>query len=300
MGNGINETLAYRLAEILTKLNMGQSLDPQALADEFRVNLRTIQRDLNVRFASLPLVKSDGRYRLQETQLGKLTIKDLEKFASLSGIAGLFPKFSEPFLRGAFGPSHSSAWIVKGHNYEDLSGKEDLFANIEQAINEHRHIDFRYTNTKGEIKSYAGLEPYKLLNQKGIWYLAAYGGQTIKSFSVSRVESLQLKHTTFFLDPALEAELHRSETIWHSTTKHRVVLQVKREVATYFKRRKLVPMQEIEGELLNGDILVVTEVAHADELLPIVRYWIPHVRILKPVKFQQQMESGLALYLKAT
>ena len=46
-----HDTLVYRLSEVLTKLNQGDSLDPKALADEFGVNRRTIQRDLNVRFA---------------------------------------------------------------------------------------------------------------------------------------------------------------------------------------------------------------------------------------------------------
>jgi predicted DNA-binding transcriptional regulator YafY len=46
-----HDTLVFRLAQILVKLNQGEKLDPQGLADEFGVNLRTIQRDLNERFA---------------------------------------------------------------------------------------------------------------------------------------------------------------------------------------------------------------------------------------------------------
>jgi hypothetical protein len=38
-------------------------------------------------------------------------------------------------------------------------------------------------------------------------------------------------------------------------------------------------------------------VAQADEVLSIVRYWIPHVRILEPVEFQQKLDAGLAAYL---
>jgi predicted DNA-binding transcriptional regulator YafY len=76
-----HDTLVYRLSAVLTKLNQGDSLDPQALADEFGVNLRTIQRDLNVRFAGLPLVKVNGRYTMDEVHLGKLTIRDIERFA---------------------------------------------------------------------------------------------------------------------------------------------------------------------------------------------------------------------------
>ena len=58
MGNDIHDTLVYRLAQILIKLNQGEKLDPQALADEFGVTLRTVQRDLNERFAYRPLERS--------------------------------------------------------------------------------------------------------------------------------------------------------------------------------------------------------------------------------------------------
>mgnify|MGYP002085913164 FL=1 len=54
-------TLA-RLVDILRRLNEGERLDPKALVAEFRVNPRTIQRDLNERFAFLDLEKKDGLY----------------------------------------------------------------------------------------------------------------------------------------------------------------------------------------------------------------------------------------------
>lgn len=40
-----HDTLVYRLAQILVKLNQGEKLVPLELANEFGVNLRTIQRD---------------------------------------------------------------------------------------------------------------------------------------------------------------------------------------------------------------------------------------------------------------
>ena len=38
------DTIAFRLTEILRRLNEGKKLDPHALVTEFGVNLRTIQR----------------------------------------------------------------------------------------------------------------------------------------------------------------------------------------------------------------------------------------------------------------
>lgn len=299
MANGAHDTLAYRLSEILTKLNMGESLDPQALANEFGVNLRTIQRDLNVRFGCLPLIKSGGRYRMDEAHLGKLTIKDIEHFAMLSGVTGLFPQMTEEFLRHIFDANKDMAWMVKGHSYEDLHEKTSLFADLERAIVGHRHIHFDYTNSQGQHKTHVQVEPYKLINNKGIWYLAAWEADKLKSFSVTKLEALQTEQSTFEPRPNVEKELSSNESIWLGAVRHRVVLRVASAVAGYFKRRKLITNQLIERELENGDILVSTTVAQADEVLPIIRYWIPHIQILEPLNMQMELEAGLACYLKS-
>jgi predicted DNA-binding transcriptional regulator YafY len=154
MTTGHHDTLVYRLAQILVKLNQGEKLDPLALADEFSVNLRTIQRDLNVRFAYLPLQKTDGRYHLDPAFLGKLSTRDIERFASLAGVRGLFPTLTDAFLGDIFDNRIQSALLVKGHNYEDLAGKGDMFRQLERAIVARCHITFDYVKDEGR-KSYA-------------------------------------------------------------------------------------------------------------------------------------------------
>lgn len=293
----VHDTLVYRLSQVLTKLNQGESLDPRALADEFGVNLRTIQRDLNVRFASLPLIKTAGLYRLEPAHLGKLTIKDISQFASLSGVSGLFPQLSEQFLRGVFDSDRKDAWVVMGHHYEDLRGKDAIFSAVEQAIVDHHHIQFTYNKAPGQSKLRQHMEPYKLINQKGIWYVAAWDDGKLKAFTVTKMEGLLVAPTVFAPRAHIDEELAKSDGIWLGVPRQRVVLRIAGEVAEYFKRRQLIPNQQIERELMGGDILVSATVAHADEVLPIVRYWIPHVRILEPVEFQQKLDATLAGYL---
>jgi len=294
-----HDTLVYRLSQVLQKLNQGESLDPQALADEFGVNLRTIQRDLNVRFATLPLVKSAGRYRMDDAHLGRLSLKDIDKFATLAGVSGLFPQLSEQFLRDMFDSQRGSAWLVKGHHYEDLRGQTGVFAVLEQAITSHQHIQFIYSTQRNTDKRYSLVEPYKLINNKGIWYLAAWDDARLKSFSVSKLEALQTQDSHFAPRPHIDHELAASDGIWLGAQRQRVLLRVAGVVAEYFKRRQLIPHQTIERELDGGDILVSTRVAQADEVLPIVRYWLPHVQVLEPLGFQQQLEAGLQAYLDA-
>ena len=187
MSSANHDTLVYRLAQILIKLNQGERLDPLSLADEFGVNPRTIQRDLNERFAYLPLEKVNGSYRLDPVFLGKLSTRDIERFAGLAGVRGLFPSLGDDFLRDIFDSRLRDTMLVRGHHYEDLSGKEVLFKALEAAIAGCRMLTFDYAKADG-VKRYAGVAPYRLLNQKGIWYLAAVARGQIEDLQLLQTE----------------------------------------------------------------------------------------------------------------
>lgn len=296
MTDSHHETLVYRLSQILVKLNQGLKLDPKALADEFKVNLRTIQRDLNERFAYLPLEKLEGHYRLDPTFLGKLSTKDIERFASLAGVRGLFPSLSDDFLRDIFDDRMQGALLVKGHNYEDLRGKEKLFGALEKAIYDRKQVNFDYAK-EGSLKTYAGIAPYKLINHKGIWYLTALDAEKLKSFSFSKIQHLKILDTGFEWDANLDNKISTDDGIWHSDTQREVVLKASSEVAGYFKRRKLIANQVIEKELSDGSLIISAKVSHDNQILPIVRYWIPSLTIISPDSLQAELEQSLATYL---
>ena len=293
-----HDTLVYRLAQMLVKLNQGEKLNPKALADEFGVNLRTIQRDINLRFAYLPLQKTDGYYHLDPTFLGKLSTKDIDRFAGLAGVRGLFPSLSDDFLRDIFDTRIQAAVMVKGHNYENLAGKEVVFRSLEQAIVGRQHIAFDYHKEAG-LKTYSGVAPYKLINHKGIWYLAARDGEKLKAFSFAKIENLHVLESRFSADPNIDKQLIEEDGIWLNDDKKEIVLKIDRAVAGYFKRRKLIANQVIEKELEDGGLIVSAKVGHTNQVVPIVRYWIPHIRIISPEGLQAEMESEISAYLKA-
>lgn len=297
MTSGNHDTLVYRLAQMLVKLNQGEKLDPAALADEFGVNLRTIQRDLNERFAYLPLQKTDGRYHLDVTFLGKLSTKDIERFASLAGVRGLFPSLSDEFLRDIFDSRIQEALLIKGHHYENLAGKESAFRVLEKAIVARRNVAFDYMKAEG-VKSYVSVSPYKLLNIKGIWYLAAVDGAKLKTFSFAKIERLKVLDASFAWSKDVDSKLAAEDGIWFTERQYEVVLKVDADVAGYFKRRKLIANQVIEKELADGGLLISAKVGHQNQVLPIVRYWIPHIKIISPEAWQTDIELGLADYLK--
>ena len=291
-----HDTLVRRLALILVKLNQGEKLDPRQLAIDFNVNLRTIQRDINERFSYLPLEKTRGQYHLDPALLGKLTLKDIDRFASLAGVKGLFPGLSEDFLREIFDSRVQSALLVKGHHYEDLRGKEKAFKQLEQAIIGRQKVGFDYPSDD-RYKCYA-VEPYKLINNKGVWYLAVRHNGNLKTFSFSKIERLALSDVIFSHDDEFDRRLASEDGIWLSEQSIEIVLKVDQVVAAYFKRRKLIANQVIEKELADGSLIVSAKVGHQNQVLPIVRYWIPNIQIISPDGLQGEFEATLRGYLR--
>lgn len=293
----IHDTLVYRLSRILFKLNQGEALDPRALAREFAVNLRTIQRDLNVRLAELQLQKIGSCYVIDPAFLGKFKLPDIQRFASRAGVQGLFPDLVDQFSSNLEGRQYASTLEVRGHNYEDLRGMQAQFKELQTAIVEQRCIRFSYRKSDASDKNVEDAHPYKLLNQKGIWYLIALVQAKLKTYAFTRMSGLWLGDTHFVLEPAVQEKIATNDSMWTSDQKTQLQIIVAAEVAFYFERRKLIPNQVIEQTRPDGSLLVGASISHPNQILPIVRYWIPHVRIVQPVQWQSALEDSLQSYL---
>lgn len=290
-----HDLLAWRLASILVKLNAGERLDIGKLAEEFNVHKRTIQRDLQERFAFLPLEKIDGLYSIEPAYLGRITFRDVERFAGLAGIKGLFPGLDTQFCRELFDSRLNDTLNVHEGNYEDLRQRMGDFRLLQQAISERRKVRFLYQ--KPDERKWVDVAPYRLINHDGIWYLAADHAGQPKSYAFSRIGSLNCLEEIYVHAPRITALLDREDSIWLKEKKTEVTLSVAPAVATYFRRRKLIAQQVIVKEMENGGLIISGKFAHPNQLLPIVRYWIPNVRIISPENWRTEMQQGLQAYL---
>ena len=232
---------------MLVKLNQGERLDPQALAEEFGVNLRTIQRDLNERFAYLPLEKTDGRYHLDPAFLGKLSTRDIERFASLAGVRGLFPSLSDEFLRDIFDARMQSALLVKGHHYEDLAGKEarsgcssrrswrGVTWRSSTARRRGRRRTRRWRRSSSSITRASGTSRGATARSS-----RRFRSRRSSGCGCSRRRSRRIRRS--------RRRCVDEDGIWLGEEKREIVLKISAEVAGYFKRRKLIANQVIEKD----------------------------------------------------
>jgi len=286
-----NETLANRLIDILTRLNSGEKLTINTLAESYDAHPKTIRRDLvRLESCNLPIQKEGKYFYLDPTYLGKLKFKDIQSFARISGIRHLYPKLDVSFIRELL---DSRVYDAKGYFVEDASQFKTLFDVFGEAIRSHQQIGFLY---KGEPRV---VEPYKLVHHHGCWYLAAVSKDELRAYRLSRIELIghQDGLTDFKPTQAILTQLEDEESIWFGQEKQEIILTVHADVALHFQQRQLLPEQNVIKLLDDGGLLLSSRITHITQILPLVRYWIPHLKIVNPEGLQGEMEMGLKEYL---
>ena len=289
-----HDKIATRISLILTKLNNGEKLSVKDLSKEFGVTKRTIQRDLNERLINIPIQKEGDVYSLEAHYLGQLTFDDINNFAIFSGIKQMFPSLNTEVVNTILDKDAYNPYLIKGHNYENLTTTAHEFKLIEKAIIDSKMIELLYKEQQRQV------HPYKLANVKGIWYLVALQEGVIKTFTLSKISNLNSLNRSFSFDEKILSKIENEDSLWFSNKKTEVILKVHHSIAQYFKRRKTLAYQKILEEDEDGSLLISTQMTFEEEVLQIVRYWIPNIHIISPMKLQKKLEESLESYTKET
>ncbi len=282
------DKLAVRLAQILIRLNSGEHFSADELADEFNVDIRTIQRDLNQRLSFMPIKKENGKYSLESFALGKFSFKDIQNFAALSGISELYPKLDQYFISSLLNSKIHNTLLIRNEGYQKIS--YDDFNKVNTAILKYFILYFNYKNKKREVK------PYKLVNYKGIWYVLADEKGKLKHFNFAKIFNLSVSEKVFIPNEKLREQILNDKSMWLGESKE-VLLKLDKKAKEYFFRKNILSNYELIDEDEEHFILS-TQVSYDDEILNIVKQWIPYMRILKPLELKARLENILREYLQ--
>lgn len=138
-----------------------------------------------------------------------------------------------------------------------------------------------------------GLEPYRLVNSKGVWYLFASERGRLKSFSVSKIRSVNVRSEVFDRDPVLDEKIDKEDGVWIGQSLQRLELEASSNIAEYFQRRKILPNQAEVQSFPDGRVRIGCAVATQDQIFPIIRYWLPHLKIIEPVGWADAFHRDL-------
>lgn len=108
---------------------------------------------------------------------------------------------------------------------------------------------------------------------------------------------MQISTKTFACSEEIKEKILGTDSLFFGNQISKIVLQIDEKVAGYFERRDLLPNQELVRKLDNGDLLLICKDVHPREVVPIVQYGIPHIRVISPSGIQEQMTKVLRNYL---
>jgi len=299
----------FRLVSILNKLNGGGKVRSGELAEEFNVSIRSVQRDLDLlNMTGFPLdTLEKGIYSFMPGfSLRKLMLTDEE--ASLLSLFheianSLGKNFSESFhnlVSKVLAKEDPSPFYVKLPGIPANMKNFPFVKELEQAVQGSQKILIKYESAKGLAEHH--LCPLKLVNFEGFWYLLAMpdGKRQYRKFRSEKIKELKVLDETFDPPRNVKAALDRSVNIWFSEQPgEKILLEIDKDAAHYFKKKIYFPEQRIVKEKKDGSLILQTQ-ANFNEVLRTVIQWIPDIRVIKPKELDVRIRALLNTYLKGS
>jgi len=182
-------------------------------------------------------------------------------------------------------------------NIEDISDRFDDVHLIEKAIKEKTELECSYENEReGTFRT--NIQPLKIVNYEGYWYLVALRDDYVEKYYIKTLSNIKSTTKTFTTDGKIEELLENSINIWFKSNIEPFEVKIyANEVATkYFKRRAL-PTQIIESLSQDGKMEFIVRITDEMEIIPIIKYWLPHLRVIEPLWIQEMVDEDLKSYL---
>ena len=294
------DKIITRLTIKLSKFYQGDKLQPKDLSQEFGVSLRTIQRDFKERLLSFPIFYKDKCWQMEsDFKLDRnISIKDsitldiLEEFSKSLGNS--FHTQSSTILNKLKNRQYSP--IFTKLNMEDISNEFDSMIAYEEAILSKNSIKIKYTtDTKvSEVK----INPIKIVNFEGLWYLVATDeNNKLKSYYLKYATIIKVYKNTFTISKKIESILDNAISIWFSDNEpFEVIMEIDNHVAKFFKQKPISNTQTILSE--DDNKMTISIMATSDfEIIPIVKSWIPFIKIVSPVRIQDRVKEEALKFL---
>ncbi len=295
------DKILTRLMNILARLNDGEALSVKELAQEFNVSTKTIQRDFNERLGAFPIYQDKRKWKMQDgfrvektkSIEEQLVLDIMEKITE--GIGGKFATTSHKLLSKIknedFNPIYTKL------NIEDISDRFDDIQVIERAIKNRTELVCSYENEREGIFR-ANIQPIKIVNYEGFWYLVAFRDGYVQKYYIKTLSNIEETTETFTVDENIEELLENSINIWFKADiePFEVKIYADKIATKYFKRRSL-PTQTIETLSQDGTMKFVVTITDEMEIIPIIKYWLPHLRVIEPLWISKVIDEDLVKYI---
>ncbi|MCR9366260.1 WYL domain-containing protein [Vibrio antiquarius] len=289
-----HDKLAKRLGIILTRLNTGEKLHLDDLSREFGVARRTLNRDFNERLNYLPIQRDGACYSLDPKFLGRQTNNELSLLLLNMGFDTLFS--GKHYLsNGVLNNKTTPPFLFKNPQVEDISECASVFEKLIESIQRRNVISFSH-----EGETYEEFHSYKLLNERGLWFIVGTHRNRLESLRVAKIRELVRYEDKYSPDPSIEQKLTGCEYEDKLLPPIDVLIQMSAKGVEAFLNEGNADDFQVLKELDSGEVLVSHQTNNIPLLLRQLKTWLPHAEVLAPDRIRYLLKQELQAYLYST
>ena len=292
-----------RIQDIFELLEKGELFTDKELADRFNVSTKTIQRDIKTLQESYPIATNEYKqyYFLDGFSVANSDLDIDEQLfldvvlESVKDSNGSFEKLSNSIKKKFIAPEWKNSYYIQSQCIEKTDIKSHKEQQIVDAIEDKKQLNILYANKEVVI------EPYKIANFDGIWYVFATDTQTnkMKTFMLVKIKKIKTTNITFNPIKDIDKILDGVHSAWFEDgSSFDVVVKVYPQIAEYFRLRKYISSQSIVKENTDGSLEIKFTISHDEDLDNLVKSWLPHIEVVSPKRFRKRIADELRLYLK--
>lgn len=280
------ETTHQRLMDIIKRLYAGEKLKISALAKDYNVSTKTIQRDLKERLKSSSLIKEGHQFFLKtQGEQEDFIIDFLCNFSKSMG-EEFFLKVCQIFSKYQAIKDDTSFLYLQA---KSLTQKLDIILTLQNAMKKSAQISL---SLKGEQIS--NLQPYKIASINAQWYLFAKREEEMLFLCLEEIEKVKLSRKKFVFS---KDSLRRFEAEFFKEPRTLISLLIYPEIAPLFKQKHFASHQKMiedkDGnliiEFLSNNLLGIEQ-----EILKN----LPYIAVLEPQELRERVEEKVLTYAK--
>ena len=289
------------------------------LLELFSCSTRTLKRyleTLNEQYGLKQKILDRVTYYSLETEVSNIVHEYLTTTDDMTWLIGminssdktLFSKLEEDTKRRLENilSSEKDIFLYQNSPFELLESKEhkQIFRALKSAVknNEYRDIQYRY-NTQVVLEE---LQCLKLIFMENNWYVAvATKEKKVLFLRVSFIEKIEYSSKTSYHSKQLDLYRDFFKTFQNPMTRFGVEKEIAYilatpKVAKYFKpnMKKLLNSQKFIKEREDGSVEFTLDYTQPIEILPLIKKWLPDLKILSPQSLEYKLRSDLDAYLK--
>lgn len=298
--------------ELLKQLLEGKKISLKEFSEINDISIRTTQRyikEIQEIFEDNILKENEQFSFISNLFLEKniLTFnkKELEIFVDLSHIFNFdfinrFENLKFDFIK-KIEKNYSKVYLMKQNPIENIFLKKEMFFDIKDAIKNRRYSNIEYESDRKFY--FENSKILRIIFAEGNFYIVVLTNEEInnglKFLRLNFIKSIKLLANSFQKDYEAEDFLKKFQTLFsqYKVPNYKVEIEVDKSIKRFFLQKSFLSSQKIVKD--EDNLILSFDITNDMEILPLVKKWLPNIKILSPLSTKMKLENELKEYLKS-